>query len=54
MKNQFKTKKLRTPIEPHQAPPKSHVDNIFSDPSIIKNCAHFDFNVKNLDKNRFV
>ena len=30
------------------------VDNLFNDPSIIKNAAHVDFNDKNLDNVRFV
>ena len=33
---------------------KSHVDEKFNDPSIIKSTAHFDFNAKILDKVRFV
>ena len=33
---------------------KNYVDNLFDDPSIIKNSAHVDFNDKNLDNVRFV
>ena len=41
----------RTTLE---LPTRIYVDKKFTDPSIIKNNAHVDFNDKNLDKARFV
>ena len=53
MKNQTKIKSLSTPIDRHQATPKSYVDDKFNDPSIIRNTAHVDFNDKSFDNVRF-
>ena len=47
-------KKLTNSISIRETASKVYVDKKFTDPSIIKNTAHVDFNVKNLDKVRFV
>ena len=52
LKNQFRIKNLPDPISTREATSKNYVDNLFNDPSIIKNTAHVDFNDKNLDNVR--
>ena len=42
LKNQFRIKNLPNPISLRLAASKSYVDNLFNDPSIIKNNAHID------------
>ena len=54
LKNQFRIKNLPDPISIREPASKIYVDNLFNDPSIIKNTAHVDFNDKNLDNVRFV
>ena len=54
LKNQFRIKNSPDPISIREAASKNYVDNLFNDPSIIKNTAHVDFNDKNLDNVRFV
>ena len=54
MKNQFEIKNLLCPQENSDAVFKSYVDNLFNDPSIIKNTAHIDLNDKNITNARFV
>ena len=49
LENQFRIKNLPDPINIREAASKNYVDNKFNDPSIIKNAAHGDFNVKNLN-----
>ena len=52
LKNRYRIKSLPDPISIREACGKNYVnifiDNIFNDPSIIKNTAHVDFNDKNL------
>ena len=54
LKNQFRIKNVPDPISIREVCSKNYVDNLFNDPSIIKNTAHVDFNDKNLDNVRFV
>ena len=54
IKNQFKIKNLLCPQEFSDAVCKSHVDNLFNDPSIIKNNVHIDFNDRNITNARFI
>ena len=54
LKNQYRIKNLPDPLSIREAASKNYVDNLFNDPSIIKNTAHVDFNDKNLDNVRFV
>ena len=54
LKNQYRIKNIPDPISIREAASKNYVDNLFNDPSIIKNTAHVDFNDKNLDNVRFV
>ena len=54
MKNQFRIKHLKDAISIRDACSRKYVDNKFSDPSIIKNTDHVDFNDINVDNIRFV
>ena len=54
LKNQFRIKKLPNPISIREAASKNYVDNLFNDPSIIKNSAHIDLNDKNITNARFI
>ena len=54
MRKQFKIKHLPTPVDPHQATPKTNVDEKFDNPILIKNTGHVDFNIKDFDNVRFV
>ena len=54
LKNQYRIKNLPDPINNREAASKNYVDNLFNEPSIIKNTTHVDFNDKNLDNVRFV
>ena len=48
LKNQFRIKNLPDPINIKEACSKNYVDNLFNDPSIVKNTEHNDFNNNNL------
>ena len=52
-KNQFKSKNLPDPISIRAAASKTYVDNLFNDPSIMKNSAHIDLNDRNISNARF-
>ena len=54
MKNQFRLKNLPDPISIREATSKNYVDNLFNDPSIIKNSAHIDLNDRNITNARFI
>ena len=54
LKNQFRIKNLPDPISIRDACSKNYVDNLFNDPSIIKNNAHIDLNDKNITNARFI
>ena len=54
MKNQFKIENLPCPQENSDAVCKSYVDNLFNDPSIVKNNAHIDLNDRNITNARFI
>ena len=47
-------KNLPDPISIREAASKIYVDNLFNDPSIIKNTAHIDLNDRNITNARFV
>ena len=44
LKNQFRIQNIPDPISIREAASKNYVDNLFYDPSIIKNNAHIDLN----------
>ena len=48
LKNQNKTKNLPDPTNIQDACSKNYVDNLFNDPSILKNNAHIDLNDRTL------
>ena len=54
LKNQFRIKNLPDPISIREAASKNYVDNLFNDPSIIKNNAHIDLNGRNITNARFI
>ena len=54
MKNQPKIKNLPCPQENSDAVCKSYVDNLYNDPSIVKNNAHVDLNDRNITNARFI
>ena len=54
LKNQFRIKILPDPISIREATSKHYVDNLFNDPSIIKNSAHIDLNDRNITNARFI
>ena len=54
LKNQFRIKNLPDPFSIREATSKKYVDNLFNDPSIIKNSAHIDLNDTNITNARFI
>ena len=54
LKNQFRIKNLPDPTNKQDAGSKNYVNNLFSDPSILKNTAHIDLNVRNITNARFI
>ena len=54
LKNQYRIKNLPDPISIREAASKNYVDNLFNDPSIVKNDAHIDLNDRNLTNCRFL
>ena len=54
LKNQYRIKNLPDPISIREAASKNYVDNLFNDPSIIKNSAHIDLNDRNITNARFL
>ena len=54
LKNQHRIKNLPDPISITEACSKKYVDNLFHDPTIIRNSAHIDLNDRNFTKARFI
>ena len=54
LKNHVRIKNLPDPISIRDACSTNYVDNLFNDPSIIKNNAHIDLNDKNITNIRFL
>ena len=54
LKNQFRIKNLPDPISIREAASKNYFDNLFNDPSIIKNTEHIDLNGRNITNARFI
>ena len=54
LKNQYRIKNLPDPTEMQDACSKKYTDNLFNDPTIIKNSAHIDLNDKNITNCRFL
>ena len=54
LKDQYRIKNLPDPISIREAASKNYVDNLFNDPSIIKNNAHIDLNDRNITNCRFL
>ena len=54
LKNQFRIKNLPDPISITDCCSKKYADNLFNDPSILKNNAHIDLNDRNITNARFI
>ena len=54
LKNQFRIKNLPDTISIREAASKNFVDNLFNDPSIVKNTEHIDLNDRNITNARFI
>ena len=54
LKNQFRIKNLPDPISITDCCSKNYVDNLFNDPSILKNNAHIDLNDRNITNARLI
>ena len=54
LKNQYRIKNLPDPISIREAASKHYVDNLFNDPSIVKNTEHIDLNDRNITNARFI
>ena len=52
-KNQYRIKNLPDPFSIREAALKNYVDNLFNDPSIVKNTEHIDLNDRNITNARF-
>ena len=54
LKNQYRIKNLPDPISIREPASKNYVDNLFNDPSIVKNNAHIDLIDRNITNARFI
>ena len=54
LKKQYRIKNLPDPISIRGPAPKHYVDNLFNDPSIVKNNAHIDLNDRKITNARFI
>ena len=54
LKSQFIIKNLPDPICSREACSKNYVDNLFNNPSVLKNTAHTDMNDRNITNARFI
>ena len=54
LKDQFRIKSLPDPISIREAASKNYVDNLFNDPSIIKNSEHIYLKDRNITNARFI
>ena len=54
LKNQFRIKNLPDPISIRETASKIYIDNLFNDPSIMKNTTHVDLNDRNITNARFI
>ena len=54
MKNKYRITNLEDLISIREAASKNYVDNLFNDPSIIKNTAHINLNDRNITNARFI
>ena len=54
LKNQYRIQKLPDPISIREAASKHYVNNLFNDPSIIKNTEHIHLNDRNITNARFI
>ena len=54
LKNQYRIKNLADPIIIREAASKHYVDNLFNDPSRVKNTEHTDLNDRNITNARFI
>ena len=48
LKNQYRFKKLPDPVSTREPASKTYADNLFDDPSVLKNTTHIDLNDRNI------
>ena len=54
LKNQYRIKDLPDPLSIREACSKNYVDNLFNNPSILKNTDHIDLNDRKITNARFI
>ena len=54
LESQYRIKNLPNPISIREGASNNYVDNLFNDPSIIKNSEHIDLNDRNITNARFI
>ena len=54
LKKQYRIKNIPDPISIREAASKNYVDNLFNDPSKVKNNAHIDLNDRNITNARLI
>ena len=54
LKDEIRIKNLPDPISIREAASKNYVENLFNDPSVVKNTAHIDLNDRNITNARFI
>ena len=54
LKNQYRIKNIPDPISIREVASKNYVDNLFNDPSVVKNTEHIDLNDRNITNSRFI
>ena len=54
LKNQYRIKNVPDPISIREVCSKNYVDNLFNNPSILKNDTHIDLNDRNITNARFI
>ena len=54
LKNQYRIKSLPDPISIREPASKNYVDNLFNDPSIVRNNTHIDLNDRYITNARFI
>ena len=54
LQNQYRIKNVPDPFSIRDVCSKNYVDNLFNNPSIVKNDAHIDLNDRNITNARFI
>ena len=54
LENHYRIKNIPGPISVRESTSKNYADNLFNDPSILKNTEHIDLNDRNITNARFI